>query len=71
MKTCNFCSDECVQKSIHNQIIEGLLDGDTVKALLQETDLTLDKAISKCRAQEAAKRQHANIVDDAQSIATL
>ena len=48
VKTCNFCSDECIQKSICGQIIEGLLDGDTVKVLLQETDLTLNKAISKC-----------------------
>ena len=42
--------------NVHNlrdQLIEGLLDGDTIEALLQEKDLTLDKAISKCRVQEA------------------
>ena len=52
-------------------IIEGLLDGDTIKALLQEVDLTLEQAISKCRAQEAAKRQRANITDHSESVSAL
>ena len=56
-KTCKFCSDNCTQKNIRDQLIEGLLDGDTVEHLLQEKDLTLDKAITTCRAQEAAKKQ--------------
>ena len=42
VKTCNFCSGACIQKSLRNQIIEGLLDSDTVEALLQEADLTLE-----------------------------
>ena len=71
VKTCNFCSDACVQKSLRDQIIEGLLDGDTIEALLQEVDLTLERAISKCRAQEAAKRQRANITDHSESVAAL
>ena len=29
MKTCNFCFDDCTNKSIRDQIIEGLLDADT------------------------------------------
>jgi len=29
-KTCNFCSDRCTQKNIRDQIIEGLMDQDTV-----------------------------------------
>ena len=33
-KTCKFCSDACMQKSIRDQIIEGLRDGDTVEDLL-------------------------------------
>ena len=49
-KTCNFCSDERTQKSIRDQIVEGLLDGDTVEDLLKEADLTLEATISKCRA---------------------
>ena len=60
-KACKFCSDECIQKSIRDQIVEGLLDGDTVEDLLKESDLTLEATISKCSAQEAAKQQRAEI----------
>ena len=60
-KTCSFCSDQCTQKNIRDQIIEGLLDGDTVEDLLKEKDLTLEKTITTCRTQEAAKRQQAEI----------
>ena len=56
VKTCNFCSDTCTQKNIRDQIIEGLLDADTVEDLLQETNLTLATAVHKCQAQEAAKK---------------
>ena len=52
---CKFCSDDCTRKNIRDQIIEGLLDGDTVEHLLQEKELNLDKAITTCRAQEAAR----------------
>ena len=61
VKTCDFCSDACTQKNLRDQIIEGIIDGDTVEALLQEPDLTLTKAISKCQAQEAAKKQCVDI----------
>ena len=44
-----------MQKNLRDQIIEGLSNGDTVEALLQEADLMLDRTISKCQAQEAAK----------------
>ena len=44
-----------------DQIIEALLDGDTVEHLLQEKNLSLDRAISVCQAQEAAKKQRAAI----------
>ena len=30
VKTCNFCSPACTAKSIRDQIIEGILDGDTI-----------------------------------------
>ena len=29
VKTCNFCFDDCTNKSIRDQIIKGLLDADT------------------------------------------
>ena len=61
VKTCNFCSDVCTNKNICDQIIEGILDADTTEDLLQETDLTLAKAISKCQAQEAAKKQRSHL----------
>ena len=62
-KTCNFCSDECNKKNLRDQIIEGLLDADTIEQLLKEKDLTLDKAVNTCRAQEAAKKQRAEITN--------
>ena len=47
VKTCNFCYDACTQKNIQDQIIEGLLDDDTVEDLLQETDLTFDQGCTE------------------------
>ena len=38
-KTCKFCSKECTDKNIRDQIIQGLLDGDTIEDLLKERDL--------------------------------
>ena len=61
VKTCNFCSDDCTNKNIRDQIIEGLSDADTTERLLQETDLSLAKTITICQAQEAAKRQRASM----------
>ena len=61
VKMCNFCSETCTQKNMRDQIIEGLLDGDTVEALLQENNLTLAPAISKFQAQEATKKQRASL----------
>ena len=61
-KTCKFCSDECLNKNIRDQIIEGLVDGDTIETLLREKDLTLEVTITRCRGQEAAKKQRAEIV---------
>ena len=43
-----------------HQIIEGLIDVDTVE-VLRERDLTLETTITKCRGQEAAKHQRAEI----------
>ena len=33
-KMCNFCSEECTQKNIRDQIIKGISNGDTVEHLL-------------------------------------
>ena len=42
--------------SLRDQIIKGLLDGDTVEYLLQEKDLSLHKTVHMCQDQEAAKK---------------
>ena len=39
VKTCKYCSEACMQKSIRDQIIEGLNDGDTIEDLLQHRTL--------------------------------
>ena len=49
------------QYSIKDQIIEGLLDGDIVEDFLKEKNLTLETTVAKFRAQEAARRQRAEI----------
>ena len=36
IKTCNFCSNQCAQKNIRDQIIEGLIDKDIVEHLLRQ-----------------------------------
>ena len=58
-KTCNFCDNNCLQKALRDQIIEGLQDGDTIQELLQVKDL--DQAIMKCRGLEAAKKSRTEI----------
>ena len=56
-KTCNLCSNQCAQKSIRDQIIEGLVDKDAVEHLLRQQELSLEAAITICRAQETTKKQ--------------
>ena len=51
-----------MQKAIQDQVIEGLSDGDTVEALLQESDLTLATTIARCRSKEAAKKHRTDII---------
>ena len=46
---------------MRDQIIEGLIDADTIEQLLKESGLDLEKTISTCRAQEAAKKQRVEI----------
>ena len=62
--TCNYCSDQCSQKNIRDQTIEGMPDGDTIEQLLKQSDLTLEAAITICRAQEAAKKQRREMCDN-------
>lgn len=55
-KTYNFCSSEYMHRALHDQIIEGLQDGEVVQELLQMRDLTLDQTVTKCCGLEAPKR---------------
>ena len=62
-KTCNFCNDKCQQKALRDQLIEGLREGDDIQELLKVQDLSLDDAISKCRAMEAARKSRIKITE--------
>ena len=39
VKTCKFCSTDCTEKNLCDQIMEGLLDGDIPETLLMEKSL--------------------------------
>ena len=56
MKTCKFCSDICTQESIHEQIIESLIDSSTIEDLLQEVDQILHIATTTAN-EKAVKLQ--------------
>ena len=70
-KTCRFCSETCTQKSIRDQIIEGLSDGDTIEDLLQVSDLTLAAAIAKCQSREATRKHRTDITAQGDVVAVL
>ena len=70
-KTCRLCSEICAQKSICDQVIEGLSDGDTIEDLLQVSELTLDMTIKKCQSREAARKHHTDITAQGDVVAAL
>ena len=43
VKTSSYCSDVCVNNALCDQIIEGLLDGDTVEELLRQKNINIRK----------------------------
>ncbi len=51
------CNNDCLQHSLRDQLVEGVIDRETVQDLLKEQTLTLEKAINTCRAMEAAKKE--------------
>ena len=59
--TCEFCNDNCRNRAIRDQIVEGHNDQDVVKQLLQVPKLTLDKTIEVCRALESAKQKASSL----------
>ena len=68
VKTCNFCSEACTQKSIRDQIIEGLRDADTIEDLLQMSNLTLTATVAKCQSREAAKKHRTEIASQGSDV---
>ena len=44
---CSSVRSSYAQKNIHDQIIDGLIDGGTIEDLLQEVDLTLATTTAK------------------------
>ena len=69
IKTCSYCSDIRVNNALCDQIIEGLLDDDTVEKLLRQKILTFERTVQICRAHEAAKQQRQEIKGGHQTIA--
>ena len=49
-------------KSIRDQIIEGLHDGDTMEDLLKESEITLATIVAKCRSKEVAKKNWSQMI---------
>ena len=68
VKTGNYCTDACTDNALRDQIIEGLLNGDTVKELLRQKDFTLSKTMQVCRAHEAAKQKRLEITGNSPEI---
>ena len=50
---CDFCQN-CINQQYRDRIVTGIHQEDTVKDLLSEKDLTLEKAVAICRANENA-----------------
>ena len=59
---------ESFDDALRDRIIEGLLNGDTVKELLRQKDLALSKTMQVCRAHEAAKQQRLEITGNSPEI---
>ena len=54
-KTCEFC-EKCEDSLIRDCMVVGLIDGDTVERLLVKRNISLQKTIELCRAEETAKK---------------
>ena len=62
IKTYKFCSEQCTQNNLHDQIIKGLRDIETIEDLLKENNFTLDNAIAKCRSLKAAQKHCSDMI---------
>lgn len=67
---CDFCS-ECTDQQFRDRIVTGIKDENTVKELLAEKDLTLEKTINICRANENASKDSENLQATAGAISKI
>ena len=59
---CDFCTS-CISNRLRDRIVVGIRDEEALKHMLEEKDLTLQKAIDICRASENAYVNHAGMED--------
>lgn len=57
---CDFCP-QCTDQQFRDRIVTGIRDEETLKELLAEKDLTLEKTINICRANENATKDTENL----------
>ena len=57
---CDFCT-QCFDSRLRDKVVCGLQDEDTVKRLLEDPDLDLQKTVDICRASENARMTCADI----------
>ena len=67
---CDLCT-QCFDSRLRDKVVCGLRDEDTVKRLLEDPDLDLQKTIDICRASENARSTCADIRAPASSVNRL
>ena len=53
--SCGFC-DDCRDSLIRDRVVVGLRDGATIQRMCAVPKLTLQDAVTTCRAEEAGER---------------
>ena len=64
---CDFCP-QCINQQYRDRIVTGIQQEETVKELLSEKALTLEKAVAICRANENASNDTENLQATASGI---
>ena len=66
---CDFCQI-CAADQYRDRIMTGISDEETLRQLLTEKELTLEKAVSICRARENANKDNEALQDSSERNAT-
>lgn len=66
--TCDFCNEECKQKAIVGQMIQGVNDPDIVTELLKVKDISLEQALNSATSIEDSKTKRHEIRGEVSSI---